>query len=106
MELSNETLIAFKIIYCEYKRRRSVGFTKSDSIKFEDGEIYQITAFKKWLRPDINYAVRELESAKYLKENILGDIQLTETGIAYMKNKPHQFFEDLSKLFDLASIFI
>lgn len=56
MELSSETLMAFKIIYCEYKRRRSVGFTKPDSIKFKDGEIYQIAAFKKWLQPDVDYA--------------------------------------------------
>lgn len=106
MELSNETLTVFKIIYCEYKRRRSVGFTKSDSINFKDGEIYQIAAFKNRLRPDIDYAVHELVTVKYLKENILGDIQLTEAGIAYMQSKPRQFFEDLSKLFDLASIFI
>ena len=106
MELSNETLMAFKIIYCEYKRRRSVGFTKPDSIKFTDGEVYQIAAFKKWLQPDIDYAIHELETSKYLKENILGDIQITETGISYMESKPRQFFEDLSKLFDLASIFI
>ena len=106
MESSSETLMAFKIIYCEYKRRRSVGFTKPDSIKFKDGEIYQIAAFKKWLQPDVDYAIHELVTVKYLKKNILGDIQLTEAGIAYMQNKPRQFFEDLSKLFDLASIFI
>ena len=106
MESSSETLMAFKIIYCEYNRRRSVGFTKPDSIKFKDGEIYQIAAFKKWLQPDVDYAIHELVTAKYLKKNILGDIQLTEAGIAYMQNKPRQFFEDLSKLFDLASIFI
>ena len=68
MELSNETLTVFKIIYCEYKRRRSVGFTKPDSIKFKDGEIYQIAAFKNRLRPDIDYAVHELATVKYLKK--------------------------------------
>lgn len=106
MELSNETLTVFKIIYCEYKRRRSVGFTKPDSIKFKSNEVYQIAAFKKWLQPDIDYAIHELKVFKYLSQNILGDIQITEAGISYMENKPRQFFEDLSKLFDLASIFV
>lgn len=33
-----------------------------------------------------------------------GDIELTNAGIKYMENKPKEFFEDLSKLFDLVAI--
>ena len=96
MELTNETLKAFKIIFCEYKRR----------LKFESEDIYQLDAFKSWAQPDIRYALSELKAAKYLKADVIGNIKITEAGLAYMQNRPREFFEDLSKLFDLASIFI
>lgn len=106
MELTNETLKAFKIIFCEYKRRLKSGFTKPDSLKFESEDIYQLDAFKSWAQPDIRYALSELKAAKYLKADVIGNIKITEAGLAYMQNRPREFFEDLSKLFDLASIFI
>lgn len=106
MQISNDSLKAFKIIYCEYKKRRKSGFTKSDSIEFPDGSIELLDAFSSWLRPDIESAIAELVEKKLLWENVLGDNRITDQGLIFMESKPKEFFEDVSKLFDIASIFI
>lgn len=106
MQISNDTLKAFKIIYCEYKRRRKAGFTKSDSIEFPDGSIESLDAFSSWLRPDTDLAVTELVEKKLLWQNIWGDRNITDDGLIFMENKPKEFFEDVAKLFDIASLFI
>lgn len=106
MALTKDSEKAFKIIYCEYKHRRKSGFTKADSIQFEDGSISKLKCFSDWLRPDIESAIEELVSSGCLKEDILGNISITNNGISYMENKPKDFFNDLSNLFDLASIFL
>ena len=46
----------------------------------------------------------ELKAAGYVKVDILGDVTLNESGIEYMENKPKEFFEIVSKFFDLASV--
>lgn len=104
--LTNETENAFKIIFCEYKRLRKAGFTKEDSLVFKDSSIYEIPAFSEWLRPDIDSAIMELKTAGFIKLNILDDVSLTSEGIIYMENKPREFFNNLSGLFDLFSIFV
>lgn len=106
MSLTKDSEKAFKIIYCEYKRLRKAGFSKSDARQFEDGSIYKISAFSEWLRPDIKSAIEELESANFISENILGDITITDCGIKYMEDKPREFFNDLSGLFNLVSLFL
>lgn len=106
MQISNDSLKAFKIIYCEYKRRRKSGFTKSDSIEFPDGSIESLEAFSSWLRPDIESAITELAEKRLLKQNIWGDNRITDEGLIFMESKPKEFFEDIAKLFDIASLFI
>lgn len=106
MNLTKETERAFKIIYCEYRRLRKAGFTKRDSVTFKSGAIQKIPAFSDWNKLDILSAVSELKSVGYLKANILGDISITDNAIKYMENKPREFFNDISSLFDLVSIFI
>lgn len=105
MSLTKDTEKAFKIIYCEYRRLRKAGFTKEDSRLFKGG-VRNISAFADWLRPDVDSAVRELRSAGFLKDNILGDVTITDEGIIYMENKPREFFNELSGLFDLISLFV
>lgn len=105
MELTKDSLKAFKIIYCEFKKRRKAGFTKEDSRLFCDGEIDSLPSFSNWLKPDISSAIQELKSAQFVKENILGDITLTDAGIIFMENKPKEFFDDLKTLFDIVSLF-
>lgn len=102
--MTRETEKAFKILYCEYKRRRKAGAPKVDAVEFEDTAIGKIPAFQKWLPADITYAVQELDAAKYVKQNILGNITLLESGIEYMESKPKEFFEGLSDFFDMGSI--
>lgn len=105
MEITKDSLKAFKIIYCEFKKRRKTGFTKEDSRFFRDGEIDSLSSFSDWLKPDISSAIQELKSAKFIKENIMGDITLTDDGIIFMESKPKEFFDDLKTLFDIVSLF-
>lgn len=104
--MTKDTEKAFKIIFCEYKLRRKKGFTKDNSICFEDGELQSLNSFSTWLRPDIKSALDELIAAKYLKKNIIGDITLTNDGIEYMESKSKDFFNDVSKLFDIVALFV
>lgn len=102
MNLTKDTEKAFKIIFCEYKSLRKKGFTKDDSRVFKN--ISDISAFSSWLSPDIDSAINELLSCKYISKNILGVIKITDEGLKYMENKPREFFNDISKLFDLIAI--
>lgn len=102
--MTRETEKAFKILYCEYKRRRKAGESKSDAVEFEDTSVGSIPAFRKWLPADINYAVQELGDAKYVKVDILGNITLQESGIEYMESKPKEYFQGLKDFFNLGSI--
>lgn len=102
MSLTKDTEKAFKIIYCEYKSLRKKGFTKEDSRVFKN--INDISAFSSWLNPDIDSAIKELLSCKYISKNIIGVIKITDDGLKYMENKPKEFFNDISKFFDLISI--
>ena len=95
MELTNETLKAFKIIFCEYKRRLKSGFTKPDSLKFESEDIYQLNAFKSWAQPDIRYALSELKAAKYLKADVIGNIKSLKPDLLICKTD----HENFSKIF-------
>lgn len=106
MALTKDTEKAFKIIFCEYKRLRKAGYSKTDSIEFKDNTLYKIPAFHDWNRLDIKTALSELKEAKYISENIIGDLKITKDGIEYMESKPKEFFEDIKTLFDLASLFI
>ena len=63
-----------------------------------------ISAFSSWLSPDIDSAINELLSCKYISKNILGIIKITDEGLKYMENKPREFFNDISKFFDLITI--
>lgn len=105
-DLTNETEKAFKIIYCEYKARRRSGISKEQAIKFADGTIESLPAFKNWLKEDIKYAIKELIASKFLKPDINGNVTMTDDSIKYMDSKPKEFFEELSKVFDIASLFI
>ena len=103
--MTKETEKAFKILYCEYKRRRKAGTPKATAMEFEDGVIEKINAFEKWLPDDIRYALQELKTAGYLKIDILGNVELTETGLEFMEDKPKEFFNGLSGFFDLIGLF-
>ncbi|MFV0343815.1 MAG: hypothetical protein ACK5JH_13160 [Anaerocolumna sp.] len=105
-ELTNETMKAFKIIFCEYKARMSKGFTKENSIVFEDGTIESLPQFSEWLRPDINSAISELKYNEFIFEDVIGNRKLTDPGIKYMEAKPKEFFNDLKSLFDIVSILV
>lgn len=104
--MTKETEKAFKILYCEYKRRRKSGASKRESVFFEDGTIGKISAFSTWNPDDIGYAMQELKNAKFVKIFIYGDVEITEAGIEFMEDKPKEFFEGLSSFFDLVGLFV
>lgn len=56
--MTKETEKAFKILYCEYKRRRKSGSPKHEAVEFEGDSISKIEAFSKWHPADIQYAMR------------------------------------------------
>ena len=102
--MTKDTEKAFKILYCEYRKRRKSGMSKSSAVCFEDGALTSVNAFSKWDPADINFAMNELKKNGFIRMNILGDIQLNESGIEYMENKPKEFFREVSSLFDLSTI--
>lgn len=104
--MTRETEKAFKILYCEYKRRRKAGTPIYSAVSFEDGIIPRLKAFKDWIPADIEYALSELRKSGYIKEDIVGDVTLLEAGLEYMEPKPRDFFDDLKRLFDLVGLFV
>lgn len=102
--MTKETEKAFKILFCEYKRRRKSGLPKQDAVCFEDAAISDIEAFSKWLPADISYAMQELRNANFIRLDILGDVELLESGIEFMEAKPKDFFKGLADFFDLGAI--
>ncbi|MBQ7329734.1 MAG: hypothetical protein IJX01_07515 [Oscillospiraceae bacterium] len=103
--MTKETEKAFKILYCEFKRRRKSGASKPAAMEFDAQGIQNLNAFQKWLPEDIDYALQELKTANYVKYFITGDCELTETGLDFMESKPKDFFSELAGLFDLISLF-
>lgn len=105
MELSNETLQIFKILYCEYRSRRNKGFIKVDSLKFTKEDLQNMSYLSSWHSQDISYALQELKEAGFISRNILGTITLQESSLKFMQDKPKEFFKDISKYFiDLISL--
>lgn len=102
--MTKETEKAFQILYCEYKRRRKSGLPKQDAVCFEDAAIGAIAAFSKWLPADISYAMQELKNADFINIDILGDVELLESGIEFMEAKPKDFFRGVADFFDLGAI--
>lgn len=104
-ELTKNTEKALKILYCEYKRLSKAGFSESDAMEFCGNDIYKLPAFSDWLHQNITTAIEELHKAEFVFENVLGEVKLLPKGIKYMQNKPKEYFEDISKMFDIISIF-
>ncbi len=103
--MTKETETAFKILYCEYKRRRSFGTSKPEAMRFESAKLQKIDAYSDWNAEDLRYALAELRKIGFVQIDILGDVELTESGIEYMESKPMEYFEIASKFFNLAAIF-
>lgn len=102
--MTKETERAFQILYCEYKRRRKSGLPKQDAVCFDDAAIGAIEAFSKWLPADISYAMQELRNANFIRVDILGNVELLESGIEFMEAKPKDFFRGVAEFFDLGAI--
>lgn len=104
--MTKETEKAFKILYCEYKRRRKSGDSKRKATLFTAETINEMEAFSDWNNEDIRYALQELKRAGFVRLLIYGGLELTEAGITFMEDKPADFFKGLSPFFDLISLFV
>lgn len=98
---------AFVIVYSEYLRRRSFGTAKCEAVQFDEAKLRAIEAFSTWNPADIEYCLHNLEDLGFIKEDIIGNVTLTEAGIEYMENKPKEFFSDFTgTVKDLLSLVI
>ena len=104
--MTKETEKALKILYCEYKKRRKSGNSKSTAMEFASDSIPRINAFHDWMHEDIQYALRELRASGYVRIFLYGDAQLTENALEFMEDKPKEFFSSLSGFFDLVGLFV
>lgn len=91
--MTKDTEKAFVIIYAEYLRRRNFGTAKNQAVRFENSKLRSIEAFSNWDPEDIRYCLHELRKLGYIKQDIIGDVTLQESGIEYMENKPKEYFQ-------------
>ncbi len=97
--MTKETTRAFKIFYCEYKKRRKSGMSKKQAICFDNSEIYQLHGLIKWDPSDVDCAVNELRAEGYVKTDILGGVTLQDNSIEFMENQSSKYFDDIKDLF-------
>jgi len=55
--MTRETETAFKILYCEYKRRRSFGTSKAEAVRFDSAKLQKIDAYSDWNAEDLRNEV-------------------------------------------------
>lgn len=91
--MTKDTEKALVILYSEYKRRCSFGTPISDAAYFEEAKLYAIANFSTWQRKSIDYCVSQLQISGYLKVNIMGDVTLLGEGIAFVEEKPKEYFD-------------
>ena len=77
-ELTKDTRKTLKAIYDAYRKRRKDGKSKQDAAEFNSEEAEQFTGF--------NDARDELRAAGFTKENVLGDVILTDKAIIFMES--------------------
>ena len=85
--MTNEADKMICCMYKEYLNRVATGSSKTSSRVFTDEFFTSDALLSTWHRDDIRSTQLELNRMKYLKENILGEIELTPDTIEYMQNR-------------------
>lgn len=103
--MTRDTEKALIIIYCQYKKRLSLGTSEEDARYFEDAKLRNIDSFSSWTRSKLNLAIQQLKKLGFVSMNIFDDVRLLDEGIEFVESKPKEYFDSfLYVISDLASI--
>lgn len=96
---------ALIIIYCQYKKRVSLGTSEEDARYFEDAKLRALNNFSDWDHSKLKLSIQQLKNLCYISMNILGDVRLLDKGIEFIESKPKEYFDSfLTAVSGLASI--
>lgn len=103
--MTRDTEKALIIIYCQYKKRLSLGTDEEDARYFEDAKLRNIDNFSNWPQSKLNLSTQQLHKEGYIFKNILDDVRLLDEGIQFVESKPKEYFDSfLNAVSGLASI--
>lgn len=97
---------ADKMICCIYRtflQQRKNGIPKSSARCFAADYFENDEQLSSWLDGDLDDTLSELSRLKLVKPNIIGDFELTDSGIIYMENR---FKNGLNEVVDFITKFI
>lgn len=83
-ELTKDAQKLVALLYKSYLERRKSGMSKTNAKFFELNEIYSLTDDSP---EDVYETIREIKSVYPLKEDIIGNITLSDKMISYMENR-------------------
>lgn len=83
-ELTKDAQKLVALLYKSYLERRKSGMSKTNAKFFELNEIYSLTDDSP---EDVDETIREIKSVYPLKEDIIGNITLSDKMISYMENR-------------------
>ena len=83
-ELTKDAHKLGALLYKSYLERRKSGMSKANAKFFEPNEIYALTDES---HEDVDETIREIKSVYPLKEDIIGNITLSDKMISYMENR-------------------
>lgn len=83
-ELTKDAQKLVALLYKSYLERRKSGMSKTNAKFFELNEIYSLTDD---YPEDVDETIREIKSVYPLKEDIIGNITLSDKIISYMENR-------------------
>ena len=108
--MTNDAEKALIIIYCQYKKRLSLGTNEEDAIYFENAKLQNIDSFSDWGSGKLNLSLQELKKLGYIFMNIWDDVTLLPSGIAFMQSKTKQYFSSfvgiIKNLSDILALFL
>ena len=83
-ELTKDAQKLVALLYKEYLNRRKSGISKADAKEFDLDDIYSLSDEAP---EDVNETIREIKAVYPLKEDIIGNITLSDKMISYMENR-------------------
>lgn len=84
IELTKDAQKLVALLYKEYLNRRKSGISKADAKEFDLSEIYSLTDESP---VDVSETIQEIKSVYPLKEDIVGNVTLSDSIISHMENR-------------------
>lgn len=89
-------------LYKEYLERINHSSSKSAARKFKSEYFTSDSVLSTWHPDDISSTKASLHKLSFVKENIIGDVELTDDAIAYMEKRFSSNITEVTKyLFEL-----